>query len=80
MFDSQQYRTKEEVEQWKQHDPLAHMQQWLMDARLMSADELAAIEAAVDEEIAHAAAFAEAGSWESVEDLERFVLMDEVPQ
>ena len=80
MFDSQQYRTKEEVEQWKQHDPLAHMQQWLMDARLMSADELAAIEAAVDEEIAQAAAFAEAGSWESVEDLERFVLMDEVPQ
>ena len=30
--------------------------------------------------IADAVAFAEAGTWESVEDLERFVLMDEVPQ
>jgi len=46
----------------------------------MSAAELAAIEAAVDEEIEAAVAFAEAGSWESLEDLERFVLMDTVPQ
>jgi len=80
MFDSQQYRTKEEIEEWKERDPLAHMQKWLMDARLMSAAELARIEAEVDAEIEEAVAFAEAGSWESVEDLERFVQMDEVPQ
>jgi len=80
MFDSQQYRTKEEVEQWKERDPLEHMRAWLLDAHLMSAEELAAIEAGVDEEIEAAVAFAEAGSWESVEDLERFVQMDEVPR
>jgi len=80
MFDSQQYRTKEEIEEWKERDPLAHVQKWLMDARLMSETELAAIEAEVDAEIEDAVAFAEAGTWEGVEDLERFVLMDEVPQ
>ncbi|MCT2398327.1 pyruvate dehydrogenase (acetyl-transferring) E1 component subunit alpha [Novosphingobium mangrovi (ex Huang et al. 2023)] len=80
MFDSQQYRTREEIEQWKERDPLSHMQQWLTDAHLMTAEELAAIEAQVDEEIEKAVAFAEAGTWESVEDLERFVTMDEVPQ
>ena len=80
MFDSQQYRTKEEIEEWKERDPVAHMQRWLMDARLMSQDELAAIEAEVEAEIEDAVAFAEAGTWESVEDIDRFVLMDEVPQ
>jgi len=80
MFDSQQYRTKEEVEEWKERDPLAHMQKWLMEARLMSEAELVAIEAEVDAEIEQAVAYAEAGTWESVEDLERFVQMDEVPQ
>lgn len=80
MFDSQQYRTKEEIEEWKERDPVPHMQQWLMDARLMSQDELAAIEAEVEAEIEDAVAFAEAGTWERVEDLDRFVLMDEVPQ
>ncbi|MCB2073903.1 MAG: pyruvate dehydrogenase (acetyl-transferring) E1 component subunit alpha [Novosphingobium sp.] len=80
MFDSQQYRTKEEVEQWKERDPLAHMQKWLIDARLMSQDELSEIEAEVDAEIEEAVAFAEAGTWEDVDDLERFVLMDEVPR
>ena len=79
MFDSQQYRTKEEVEQWKERDPLAHMQEWLLEAHLMTDDELTAIEAQVDEEIEAAVAFAEAGAWESVDDLERFVTMDEVP-
>ena len=33
-----------------------------------------------DLEIDAAVAFAEAGHWEQIEDLERFVLMDEVPE
>ena len=37
------------------------------------------IEAEVDAEIAAAVAFAEAGSLEPVEDLERFVTMERVP-
>lgn len=79
MFDAQQYRTKEEVALWKTRDPLARMQDWLLAAHLMTAAQLQVIEAEVDAEIEAAVAFAEAGTWEDLEDLERFVTMDEVP-
>jgi hypothetical protein len=46
---------------------------------LIHGDEVSRIEAEVDEEIAVAVAFAEAGSMEPVEDLERFVTMERVP-
>ena len=46
----------------------------------MHADEITAIEAEIAAEIAAAVTFAEAGTWESVDDLERFTLMDQVPQ
>ena len=80
MFDAQQYRTKEEIERWKERDPIVRLGTWLQDSRLMTAEEQAAIEAKVDAEVQAAAGFAEAGTWESVDDLERFTLMDEVPQ
>lgn len=78
MFDAQSYRSKEEVERWKERDPVVRMRDWLLEGHLMEPDELAAIEAGIDAEIAAAVAFAEAGTWESADDLERFVLMDEV--
>lgn len=80
MFDAQQYRTKEEVEVWKQRDPIPRLQEWLIEAHLMSEAELAGIEADIQAEIAAAVAFAEAGTLEPVADLERFVTMDAVPQ
>ena len=58
---------------------LLRMQAWLLEAHLMTPAELDEIEAAVDTEVAAAVAFAEAGTWESVDELERFVTMDEVP-
>jgi pyruvate dehydrogenase E1 component alpha subunit len=79
MFDAQQYRTREEIELWKERDPIARMQTWLLDGHLMNGDELAAIEAEVEVEVEAAVAFAEAGSWEDVAELERYALMDEVP-
>jgi pyruvate dehydrogenase E1 component alpha subunit len=79
MFDAQLYRPKEEIEAWKRKGPIVRFQGWLEEAGLLHADELASIEAEVAAEVAAAAAFAEAGSLEPVEELERFVLMDEVP-
>ena len=66
MFDAELYREKAEVEQWKQRDPVR-----LFEARLASEGALdpagrAVMDAAVDEEIARAVAFAEAGTWEPV--------------
>jgi hypothetical protein len=46
----------------------------------LSDAEAAAIEAAVDAELDAAVAFAEAGTLEPLDELERFVTMDEVVQ
>ena len=54
-------------------------QSWLQANNMIHADDMPRIEAEVDAEIAAAAAFAEAGSLEPVEELERFVTMEGVP-
>lgn len=80
MFDTQAYRTREEVERWKPLDPIERLRAWMVANHQLDADEAAAIDAEVAAEIAAAEAFAEAGTLEAVADLERFVLMDEVVQ
>ena len=79
MFDAQLYRSKEEVEAWRKRGPIERLRTWLEDNRMIKPEEVARIEAEVDAEIATAAAFAEAGTLEPVEDVERFVTMQEVP-
>jgi TPP-dependent pyruvate/acetoin dehydrogenase alpha subunit len=80
MFDAQLYRTREEIELWKERDPIQRTLKWLQENAMITPDELGAIEAEVDAEVEEAVAFAENGSWEDVSDLEKFVLMDEVPE
>jgi pyruvate dehydrogenase E1 component alpha subunit len=69
MYDAELYRGKDEVESWKQRDPIRAYIDRLRDRRLLDDSELAAIETQVAAEVAEAVAFAEAGSWEPVEDL-----------
>ncbi|MGL6111339.1 MAG: pyruvate dehydrogenase (acetyl-transferring) E1 component subunit alpha [Rubrivivax sp.] len=80
MFDTQAYRTRDEIEGWKQRDPIERLRAWMADNHQLTVDEAAAIEAGIATEIDAAVAFAEAGTLEAVDDLERFVLMDEVVQ
>ncbi len=80
MFDAQLYRTKQEIETWRKKDPILQLQSWLEQTGLMHASEIAAIEADIAAEIDAAVAFAEACNWEPVDELERFTLMDQVPQ
>jgi pyruvate dehydrogenase E1 component alpha subunit len=79
MFDAQLYRPKEEIEAWKHKGPIVRFQGWLSDNGLLHAGELERVEAEVATEVAEGLAFAEAGTREPVEELERFVLMDAVP-
>jgi pyruvate dehydrogenase E1 component alpha subunit len=76
MFDAQLYRDKAEVEAWRKKEPIARLRTWLLDNHLIHAEEVARIEGDVDAEIAEAVAFAEAGAWEPVEQLSRFVYAD----
>jgi pyruvate dehydrogenase E1 component alpha subunit len=79
MFDAQLYRKKDEIEAWRKKGPIVRFQGWLEANGLIHGEEVSRLETEVDTEIAAAAAFAEAGSLEPVEDLERFVTMDGVP-
>jgi pyruvate dehydrogenase E1 component alpha subunit len=80
MFDAQTYRSREEIESWKQRDPITRLHHWMLDNHLLSADGSAAMDTEIQAEIDAAVAFAEAGTLEPVDQLERFVLMDSVVQ
>ena len=80
MFDAQAYRTRAEIAEWKQHDPIERLRSWMVDNHQITAAELDAMEAAIGTEIDAAVAFAEAGTLEAVDELEHFVLMDSVVQ
>jgi pyruvate dehydrogenase E1 component alpha subunit len=73
MFDAQLYREKSEVEEWKKRDPIALWTARLRADGMLDDAELARIEADADAEVARAVDFAEAGTWEPVEDLLRHV-------
>lgn len=74
MFDPELYREKTEVEQWRQRDPIQLFTDRCIGEGLLGADDVAAIEEAAAVEIDDAVAFADAGTWEDVEDLARDVV------
>ena len=69
MYDPELYRTKEEVEQWKERDPIATLIGRCREWKCLTSEDLAKMEEAIAAEIDDAIAFAEAGPWEPVEDL-----------
>jgi pyruvate dehydrogenase E1 component alpha subunit len=73
MFDAELYRDKAEVEAWKQRDPIRLLAERITEAGVLDATARAALEADVEAEIGRAVAFAEAGTWEPVEQLTRDV-------
>jgi pyruvate dehydrogenase E1 component alpha subunit len=77
MFDPELYRDKDEVERWRERDPIrSFTEKCLHDGSLSDAD-VRDLEESAAAEIESAVAFAEAGTWESVDDLERDVLTPE---
>jgi pyruvate dehydrogenase E1 component alpha subunit len=80
MFDTQAYRTRDEIEGWKQRDPIERLRAWMLANHQLTDAEAAAIDDTIGAEIDDAVAFAEAGTLEAIDELERFVLMDAVVQ
>ncbi|HUA33544.1 MAG TPA: pyruvate dehydrogenase (acetyl-transferring) E1 component subunit alpha [Candidatus Binataceae bacterium] len=76
MFDPQLYREKQEIEEWKKRDPIELYQNRLREQGTLSDADLKGIEDESAAEVAKAVEFAEAGTWEPIEDLTRFVYSD----
>ncbi len=79
MYDPELYRSKEEVEKWKTRDPIDALSRRLGDGGVLTAEDRDRIEREVTARIDDAVAFAEAGTFEPVEDLTRFVYRRDVP-
>lgn len=73
MFDPEFYRAKNEVEEWKNRGPIIKFTTRLKTEGVITEDDFQAAEAEADAQVAEAIAFAEAGTWEPVEDLMKFV-------
>ncbi|CAE6701352.1 pyruvate dehydrogenase (acetyl-transferring) E1 component subunit alpha [Candidatus Nitrotoga fabula] len=73
MFDPELYRSKAEVEQWKQRCPIAGFSACALREGWLTPEAIHVIEDEVAQEIAHAVEFAEAGTWEPTEMLSRDV-------
>ena len=78
MYDPELYRDKQEVEEWKKRDPIPNLIERLKQQDLWQEQEWTQIEADVAREVNQSVDFAEAGKWEPVEELTRFVY-SEVP-
>jgi len=69
MADPDLYRTKEEIEGWKQRDPITLFENRLTEQGVLTGSDLARIESEISNEIEEAVRFAEASPREPVEDL-----------
>jgi pyruvate dehydrogenase E1 component alpha subunit len=73
LFDPELYRSREEVDQWKQRCPIATLGDELIRRGALDEAGLQRMDEEIGAEIDAAVAFAEAGNWEPVETLTRFV-------
>jgi pyruvate dehydrogenase E1 component alpha subunit len=67
--DAQRYRTREELESWKEKDPIARFEAYLLTEGILSEDEVQQIEKEAHERIEEAVAFAESSPEPSVEEI-----------
>jgi pyruvate dehydrogenase E1 component alpha subunit len=79
MYDPELYRDKQEVEEWKKRDPITTFSQRMKEQEMWKEEDWARMEEDVAQEVARAVDFAEAGTWEPVEELTRFVHSEERP-
>ncbi|MNY29949.1 Acetoin:2,6-dichlorophenolindophenol oxidoreductase subunit alpha [compost metagenome] len=73
MFDAELYRDKKEVDEWKKRDPIPQFQQYLLQQRWITENEIAMMEEKIAHKIQIAVDFAEAGNWEPIDQLTKYV-------
>lgn len=73
MFDAELYREKAEVDEWKKRDPIPQYEQFLLQQQWITKTEIELMEQKIEHKIQLAVDFAEAGTWEPLEQLVKFV-------
>lgn len=73
MFDAELYREKTEVDAWKERDPIPTLSNVLLKNDLIVKDDIDKIEQRVKVQVQKAVDFAEAGTFETIEELTKFV-------
>jgi pyruvate dehydrogenase E1 component alpha subunit len=73
MADPELYRSKGEVDRWREHDPITNFVRYLQSEQLINDAALAQIEAEIAKTVEDAVEFAETGPWESLDDLTKYV-------
>jgi pyruvate dehydrogenase E1 component alpha subunit len=77
MFDSQQYRDKDEIQSWQKKGPIVQLSHWLQNNHQISAEQIKQIEQQADNEIESAVNAALLGRDEPVSDLLKHVYAEE---
>jgi pyruvate dehydrogenase E1 component subunit alpha len=80
MYDPDRYRDKSEVDRWKRLDPIPALVSVLHGAGLLADGAVDDLESSVAAELDDAVAFADAGTYESVETLEHHVTSEPSPE
>jgi pyruvate dehydrogenase E1 component alpha subunit len=78
MADAELYRDKNEVEEWKKRDPIPQFEEYLLQQKLITPDEITEMEHKIEKKIQIAVDFAEAGTWEPIEELTKFVYSESI--
>jgi len=76
MYDPDRYRDKAEIEGWRHRDPIPLLVEQLTAAGTIDDALVEQMEKEIEAEVDDAVAFADAGTLEPVEDLERFVVSE----
>lgn len=77
--DRNRYRTKEEIAEWVERDPIPRMVDLLVGHGILTKDDVAELEAGVAETISKAIEFAKDSPAPKIEDAERYVYTEETP-
>ncbi|GAA5215217.1 pyruvate dehydrogenase (acetyl-transferring) E1 component subunit alpha [Corallincola platygyrae] len=65
MFDTQLYRSNDEIAQWRSKGPIVQLREWLLANELIEQIQITEMEQAVDKEIEQAEIAAEQAEWEA---------------
>ncbi|HEX9153141.1 MAG TPA: thiamine pyrophosphate-dependent enzyme [Flavobacterium sp.] len=73
LSDTELYRDKKQAEEWKKRDPILQFEQFLLQHQWITESEIAEFESKIETKIKIALDFAEAGTWEPLDQLTKFV-------